>query len=65
VPRSLLVSHSMKLLVPALAVLFFAGCTQTVYTHRNDFSPTPRKGAWTDYYRAVEKGEKPERPPEK
>ena len=55
----------MKLLFPALAVLFFAGCTQTAYTHRNDFSPSQRKGAWTDYYRALEKGEKPETPPEK
>ena len=55
----------MKLLVPALAALFLSGCTQTVYTHRKDFSPAQRKGAWTDYYRAVEKGEKPQPPPEK
>ena len=50
----------MKFLIPALVALLSAGCTQTISTHRDDFSPTKRKGEWTDYYRSIAKGEKPE-----
>jgi outer membrane biogenesis lipoprotein LolB len=52
----------MKLLVPALVALLLAGCTNTINTHREDFSPTKPKGPWTDYYTAVKKGEQPQPP---
>lgn len=55
----------MKLLFPALAALLLAGCTKTINTHREDFSPSKGRGAWTDYYGAVNKGETPEAPKEK
>jgi hypothetical protein len=55
----------MKLLVPALSALLLSGCTQTLNTHREDFSPSKGRGAWTDYYKAVKKGETPEPPKEK
>ena len=58
--RALCFAARMKLLIPALVALLSAGCTQTISTHRDDFSPTKRKGAWTDHYRSVLKGEKPE-----
>ena len=54
----------MKLLIPSLVALVVAGCTQTVNTHRDDFSPSKKKGAWTDYYRAIKSGETPEPPKE-
>ena len=55
----------MKLLIPSLAVLLLAGCTQTLNNHRKDFSPGRSQGEWTDYYSAVKKGEKWEPPKEK
>ena len=55
----------MKLLIPAIVALLSSGCTQTINTHREDFSPTQRKGAWTDYYKAVAAGQTPEAPQEK
>jgi hypothetical protein len=55
----------MKLLLPAAAILVFTGCTQTISTHRRDFSPPERKGEWTNYYRTIQKGEQPEPPKEK
>ena len=61
----MLPSTAMKLLAPVLVALLFAGCTQTINTHRNDFSPSKGRGAWTDYYEAVENGEKPEPPKQK
>jgi uncharacterized lipoprotein len=54
----------MKFLVPTLAVIVFAGCNSNMGTRREDFSNSKRKGAWTDYYRAVRNGEKPEAPKE-
>ena len=58
--RALCFAARMKLLIPALVALLSAGCTQTISTHRDDFSPTKRKGEWTNYYRSVVKGDKPE-----
>lgn len=55
----------MKLLIPALVAVLSAGCTQTINTHREDFSPSKRQGAWTEYYKAVARGEQPEAPKEK
>jgi hypothetical protein len=56
----------MKLTLFALLAGFFAtGCTNTLYTHRKDFSPVERKGAWNDYYESVRKGEEPQPPKEK
>lgn len=55
----------MKVLVPALAALILAGCTNTIATHRGDFSPSKGKGPWTDYYGAIKRGEQPEPPKEK
>ena len=55
----------MKLLIPALVALLSSGSTQTINTHRDDFSPAKRKGAWTDYYLAIARGEQPEPPKEK
>ena len=55
----------MKLLIPALVALLSSGCTQTINTHREDFSPAKRQGAWTDYYHAIARGEQPEAPKEK
>jgi len=55
----------MKLLIPALVALLSAGCTRTIYTHRDDFSPPKRKGPWTEYYKSIVKGEEPEPPKEK
>lgn len=55
----------MKFLIPALVAVLSSGCTQTINTHREDFSPAKRKGAWTDYYLAIARGEQPEPPKEK
>lgn len=55
----------MKVLVPALAVLLLAGCTDTINTHHADYKPAKAKGPWTDYYEAIARGEKPQPPPEK
>jgi outer membrane biogenesis lipoprotein LolB len=55
----------MKLLIPSLAVLMLAGCTNTINTHRKDFSPSGAKGTWTDYNNAVKHGQKWEPPKEK
>jgi outer membrane biogenesis lipoprotein LolB len=55
----------MKVLVPAVAVLLLAGCTNTINTHQKDFSPSTKKGPWTDYYAAIQSGEKPQPPKEK
>jgi len=55
----------MKLLIPALVALLCAGCTRTIYTHRDDFSPAKRKGPWTEYYKSIVMGEEPEPPKEK
>lgn len=54
----------MKLLIPALVALLSAGCTQTINTHRDDFSPLKRKGEWTEYYKSIVRGEQPEPPKE-
>ena len=55
----------MKFLIPALVALLSSGCTQTISTHRDDFSPSKRKGAWTDYYQAVVTGQEPDAQKEK
>ena len=55
----------MKLLIPALVALLSSGCTNTINTHRDDFSPLKRKGAWTDYHHAIVTGQEPEAPKEK
>ena len=55
----------MKLLIPALVALLSCGCTQTINTHREDFSPSKRKGPWTDYYKAIVTGQEPQAPKEK
>jgi len=55
----------MKVLAPVLLALLLAGCTDTIATHHKDFSPTPAKGPWNDYYDAVKKGEQPQPPKEK
>jgi hypothetical protein len=55
----------MKVLVPTLAALLLAGCTNTINTHHTDFSPSKKKGPWTDYYAAIQRGEHPEPPKEK
>ena len=54
----------MKFLFPAIAVILFAGCNSNMATHRKDFSPPKNKGAWTDYHKALQKGEQPEEPKE-
>ena len=54
----------MKFLLPALAVVLFAGCNSNMATHRKDFSPIKPKGAWNDYRHTIRKGEKPEEPKE-
>ena len=54
----------MKFLIPVLAGLLFAGCTRTINTHRDDFSPAKGKGPWTDYYRSVLNRETPVPPKE-
>ena len=55
---------AMKFLLPAIAVMLFAGCNSNMATHRKDFSPSKPKGEWNDYYHTVRKGEKPEAPKE-
>ena len=47
----------MKFLVPAIAVMLFAGCNSNMVTHRKDFSPKKPTGEWNDYHRAVRQGE--------
>jgi len=54
----------MKFLLPAIAVILLAGCNSNMSTHRADFSKSKRKGAWTNYYKAVRNGEQPEAPKE-
>jgi hypothetical protein len=54
----------MKVLAPVLLALVLAGCTNTIATHREDFSPPKKKGPWNDYYQAVKKGEEPKPPKE-
>lgn len=54
----------MKLLLPALAVFLIAGCNSNMATHRKDFAPAKRKGAWTDYHEAIRRGQEPEAPKE-
>ena len=54
----------MKFLLPALAVLVFAGCNSNLVTHRKDFSPPKPKGEWTDYHRAIVRSQQPEAPKE-
>ena len=54
----------MKFLFPALAVILLAGCNSNMATHRKDFSPSKRQGAWTDYRAAIQRGENPEAPKE-
>ena len=56
----------MKLTLFALLATVFVttGCTNTTYTHRNDFSPTGRKGTWNDYYVAKQEGRQWEPPKE-
>jgi len=55
----------MRFLVPTLAALLLAGCSNTINTHQEDFSPTKTKGPWTDYNAAIKRGEHPEPPKEK
>lgn len=47
----------MKFLVPALAVMLFAGCNTNMVMHQKDFSPPKPKGDWNDHYKAARKGE--------
>ena len=54
----------MKFLLPALAILLFAGCNSNMAMHQKDFSPSKPKGSWSDYYRTVRKGGQPEAPKE-
>ena len=54
----------MKFLFPALAVILFAGCNSNMATHRKDFSPSKKHGAWNDYRNAIRKGQEPEAPKE-
>jgi hypothetical protein len=54
----------MKVLAPVLLALVLAGCTNTIATHQDDFSPPKKKGPWNDYYHAVKKGEEPKPPKE-
>jgi hypothetical protein len=55
----------MKFLFPAIALMLFSGCNSNMYTHRRDsFAPAKPKGAWTDYRKAVRKGQTPEAPKE-
>jgi uncharacterized lipoprotein len=54
----------MKFLLPAIAVILLAGCNSNMATHRRDFSPSKGKGPWTDYHKAVARGEQPEAPKE-
>jgi hypothetical protein len=54
----------MKFLFPAIAVILFAGCNSNMVTHRKEFSPPKNQGAWTDYHKALRKGEQPEEPKE-
>ena len=54
----------MKFLFPSLAIMLLAGCNSNMATHRTDFSPSKRKGPWTDYHRAIQRGEQPEAPKE-
>ena len=56
--------RTMKFLVPALALMLFAGCHTEMAMHRKDFSPSKPKGPWNDYRNAVRKGEKYEPPKE-
>jgi hypothetical protein len=48
----------MKLTLFALlaTILVTSGCTNTIYTHRKDFSPVDRQGTWNDYYQAKKEG---------
>jgi hypothetical protein len=54
----------MKFLFPFLAVVLFAGCNSNMGTRRNEFSPSKKKGPWTDYHKAIVRGEQPEAPKE-
>lgn len=49
--------ENMKIFLPALAIMLFAGCNSNMATHRKDFSPPKPKGEWTDYYKAARHGE--------
>lgn len=55
----------MKSALFALLTIAFVGCTNTIYTHRNDFERSKPKGAWNDYNNAVREGRQPEPPKEK
>jgi len=46
----------MKFLLPAIAVMLFAGCNSNMATHRKDFAPSKPKGEWNDYYSAAREG---------
>ncbi len=37
-------------------ILATTGCTNTIATHRKDYSPTGRQGPWNDYYQAKAEG---------
>ena len=50
----------MKFLLPAIALMLFAGCNSNMATHHRDFSPTKPHGEWNDYNRAIRGGEQPE-----
>ncbi len=54
----------MKFLLPAIAVIVFAGCNSNMATHRKDFSPRKSQGAWNDYRNAIRNGQEPEAPKE-
>ena len=52
----------MKSALFALLTIAFVGCTNTTYTHRNDFERTKHKGAWNNYQDAVKDGRQHEEP---
>ena len=54
----------MKFLLPALAIIFCAGCNSNMATHRKEFSPSKKQGPWNDYRNTIRKGQQPEAPKE-
>jgi hypothetical protein len=55
----------MKLTLFALVAAFFAaGCTNTLYTHHNDFREVKHDGPWAKYNDDIRAGREPSAPKE-
>jgi hypothetical protein len=52
----------MKFALFTLTIITLTGCTNTLYTHRADFSPSKPKGPWNDLYQDARDVKDPSNP---